>query len=168
MFPEMRRKAQQLPQDETEELLRAGTSGVLALAGENGYPYALPISYVYHEGRLYFHCAPAGHKLTAIARCPRASFCVIAQDDVAPELYTTRYRSVIAFGTIRRLTEEREIITALEALGRKYAPGLDPSAEIARGLGRVCALEMRVDHLTGKEGIELLRLRRKAAERGNL
>ena len=161
MLPEMRRKVQQLPQIETEEILRAGSSGVLALAGEEGYPYALPISYVYHQGRLYFHCAPAGHKLDAIARCPKASFCVIAQDDVVPELYTTRYRSVIAFGTIRQLEDEQARITALDVLGRKYAPDLDPSAEIAGSLHRVCVLEMTIDHLTGKEGIELTRLREK-------
>ena len=161
MLPEMRRKIQQLPQAEAEEILRAGSSGVLALAGEEGYPYALPISYVYHEGRLYFHCAPAGHKLNAIARCPKASFCVIAQDDVVPALYTTRYRSVIAFGTIRQLEDEQAIIAALDVLGRKYAPDLDPSAEIAGSLHRVCVLEMTIDHLTGKEGIELTRLREK-------
>ena len=159
MLPEMRRKTQQLPQTEAEEILRAGTSGVLALAGDEGYPYALPISYVFHAGRLYFHCAPAGHKLDAIARCPKASFCVIAQDDVVPERYTTRYRSAIAFGSIRRLVEEQEMVRALDALGRKYAPDLDPSAEIAKSLHRVCVLEMTIDHLTGKEGIELTRLR---------
>ena len=161
MLPEMRRKIQQLPQAEAEEILRAGSSGVLALAGEEGYPYALPISYVYHEGRLYFHCAPMGHKLNAIARCPKASFCVIAQDDVVPALYTTRYRSVIAFGTIRQLEDEQAMITALDVLGRKYAPDLDPSAEIDGSLHRVCVLEMTIDHLTGKEGIELTRLREK-------
>ena len=161
MLPEMRRKTQQLPRAEAEEILRAGSSGVLALAGEEGYPYALPISYVYHGGRLYFHCAPAGHKLNAIARCPKASFCVIAQDDVVPALYTTRYRSVIAFGTIRQLEDEQAMITALDVLGRKYAPDLDPSAEIAGSLHRVCVLEMTIDHLTGKEGIELTRLREK-------
>ena len=161
MFPEMRRKIQQLPRAEAEEILRAGSSGVLALAGEEGYPYALPISYVYHGGRLYFHCAPAGHKLDAIARCPKASFCVIAQDDVVPALYTTRYRSVIAFGTIRQLEDEQAMITALDVLGRKYAPDLDPSAEIDGSLHRVCVLEMTIDHLTGKEGIELTRLREK-------
>lgn len=159
MLPEMRRKAQQLPPAEAEAILCAGSSGVLALAGEEGYPYALPISYVYHQGRLFFHCAPTGHKLDAIARCPKASFCVIAQDDVVPALYTTRYRSAIAFGAIRRLEEEQAIITALDVLGRKYAPDLDPSAEIAKSLPRVCVLEMTIDHLTGKEGIELTRLR---------
>ena len=161
MLPEMRRKIQQLPQAEAEEILRAGSSGLLALAGEEGYPYALPISYVYHEGRLYFHCAPMGHKLNAIARCPKASFCVIAQNDVVPALYTTRYRSVIAFGSIRRLEDEQAVIKSLDVLGRKYAPDLDPSAEIAGSLHRVCVLEMTIDHLTGKEGIELTRLREK-------
>jgi len=160
MFPEMRRKAQQLPTPEAEEILRTGTSGVLALAGDEGYPYALPISYVYHGGRLYFHCATTGHKLRAIARCPKASFCVIAQDDVVPERYTTRYRSVIAFGRIQALTEEGEILAALDALGRKYAPELDPSAEIAGGLARVCVLEMEIDRLTGKESLELTKLRK--------
>ena len=161
MLPEMRRKAQQLPPAEAEAILRAGSSGVLALAGDEGYPYALPISYVYHGGRLYFHCASTGHKLNAIARCPKASFCVIAQDEVVPALYTTRYRSVIAFGTIRQLEDEQAIIAALDVLGRKYAPDLDPSAEIAGSLPRVCVLEMTIDHLTGKEGIELTRLREK-------
>ena len=161
MLPEMRRKTQQLPQTEAEEILRAGTSGVLALAGDEGYPYALPISYMFHAGRLYFHCAPVGHKLDAIARCPKASFCVIAQDDVVPERYTTRYRSAIAFGSIRRLVEEQEMVRALDALGRKYAPDLDPSAEIAKSLHRVCVLEMEIDQLTGKEGLELASLRKK-------
>ena len=80
---------------------------------------------------------------------------------MVPALYTTRYRSVIAFGTIRQLEDEQAMITALDVLGRKYAPDLDPSAEIAGSLHRVCVLEMTIDHLTGKEGIELTRLREK-------
>ena len=80
---------------------------------------------------------------------------------MVPALYTTRYRSVIAFGTIRQLEDEQAMITALDVLGRKYAPDLDPSAEIAGSLHRVCVLEMTIDHRTGKEGIELTRLREK-------
>ena len=77
------------------------------------------------------------------------------------ERYTTRYRSAIAFGSIRRLEEEQEMVRALDALGRKYAPDLDPSAEIAKSLPRVCVLEMEIDQLTGKEGLELASLRKK-------
>ena len=68
MFREMRRKKQALPPEMSAEILERGTSGVLALSGDDGYPYALPISYVYDGGHIYFHCAKSGHKLDAIAR----------------------------------------------------------------------------------------------------
>ena len=80
MFRDMRRKNQLLPPEEAESILRQGTSGVLSLLGDGGYPYGVPLSYVYHNGRLYFHCAKAGHKLDAIRREGKCSFCVIAQD----------------------------------------------------------------------------------------
>ena len=46
MFQVMRRSRQALSWQETEEILRRGTSGVLALAGAEGDPYAVPLSYV--------------------------------------------------------------------------------------------------------------------------
>ena len=162
MFREMRRKKQLLCREETEAILRAGSAGVLALSGDEGYPYAVPISYVYHEGKLYFHCAKEGHKLDAIGRCPKASFCVIGQDAVEPLQYTTLYRSVIAFGTIRVLEEETEKYAAVEALGRKYAPMDTPQHReeyIKKDWAPLCVLEMTIHHLTGKEGIELTRRR---------
>ncbi len=84
MFREMRRSRQALPQEECTSILDRGTHGVLALAGDDDYPYAVPISYVYADGKLFFHCAKTGHKLDAIARCAKASFCVVDQDQVAP------------------------------------------------------------------------------------
>ena len=165
MFPEMRRKKQQLSNEETEEILRRGSHGVLALHGNEGWPYALPISYVYDEGRLYFHCAAAGHKLEAIAREPRASFCVVDMDEVIPELFTTAYRSAIAFGRLRVLEDREEIVRALEALCGKYSPGLDTAEEIKKHLNNVCVLEMNVEHMSGKEGLELVR--RRNADREN-
>ena len=164
MFREMRRKKQLLLQEETEAILEKGTSGVLALSGDEGYPYAVPMSYVYHEGKLYFHCAREGHKLDAIARCPKASFCVVEQDQVEPLKYTTLFRSVIAFGTIRVLKDEGEMYTAVGALALKYAP-MDTQSHreefIQKDWAPLCVLEMTIDHLTGKEAIELVRARQK-------
>ena len=99
MYPEMRRKKQALSPAACDAILQAGTSGVLALAGADGQPYAVPLSYVYHEGKIYFHCAKAGHKLDLLDQNPKVSFCVIGQDQVVPEQYTTYYRSVIVFRT---------------------------------------------------------------------
>ena len=116
MFRDMRRKNQLLPQEEAEAILRQGTSGVLSLLGDGGYPYGVPLSYVYHNGKLYFHCAKAGHKLDAIRREGKCSFCVIDQDQVVAEKYTTLFRSVIAFGQVRVLEDDGEKRAALEAL----------------------------------------------------
>ena len=99
-FREMRRKRQQLSNEDSVGVLQRATSGTLALLGDNGYPYAVPISYVYSEGELYFHSALSGHKVDAIRNYDKASFCVIDKDDVKPEKYTTFFRSVIAFGKI--------------------------------------------------------------------
>ena len=90
MFREMRRKKQALPKEDCAAILNRGTSGVLALAGDNDYPYAVPISYVYDGEKLYFHCAKSGHKLDAICRNPKASFCVIDQDQIVSEEYEIR------------------------------------------------------------------------------
>ena len=145
MFREMRRNRQALSVEDCAAVLRRGTSGVLALAGENGYPYAVPISYVWDGERLYFHCAKAGHKLDAIRREPKASFCVVDQDLVAPEEYTTHFRSVIAFGVIRILEDDRERRAAVEKLAVKYAPEDSAGrrrAAIDREWPALCMLEM--------------------------
>ena len=163
MFREMRRKRQALPLEQCEEVLRRGTSGVLALSGDEGYPYAVPISYCYDGSRLYFHCAKEGHKLDAIRREPRASFCVIDQDQVVPEEYTTYFRSVIVFGRVTVLEDDGAKRAAVERLALKYAPS--DSAEsrqraIEREWDALCMLEMQVEHMTGKEAIELVRTRK--------
>ena len=162
MFRELRRKRQALSKEACAEILSRGTAGVLALAGDDGYPYAVPISYVCDGENLYFHSAKAGHKLDAIQREPKASFCVIDQDQIMPEEYTTYFRSVIAFGRIRILEDEEEKRAAIERLALKYAP--DDSAEnhrraIDREWNPLCVLEMSIDHLSGKEAIELVKAR---------
>ena len=92
-FREMRRRRQQLSDEESIAILRNGTSGTLGLLGDNGYPYTVPLSYVYADGCIYFHSALAGHKVDAIRACDKASFCVVAQDAVQPQEYTTSRRS---------------------------------------------------------------------------
>ena len=124
------------------------------------YPYAFPISYVYDGEKIFFHSAKSGHKLDAINRNPKASFCVISQDLIVPEEYTTYFRSVIAFGRIRILEEDSEKRAAIEKLAAKYSPGEtaeNRSQTIEREWNPLCMLEMTIDHLTGKEAIELVR-----------
>lgn len=158
MFRGMRRKNQALSREEAAAVLDRGLSGVLALSGDDGYPYAVPISYVYDGGKFYFHCAKSGHKLDALQRNPKASFCVVDQDQIVPAEYTTYFRSVIVFGQLRVMEEGPEKRAAVEKLAVKYAPeDTDAHREgvIDRGWGALCVLEMQVDHMTGKEALEL-------------
>lgn len=162
MFREMRRKRQQLAEAECIEILKKNTSGVLAVSGDSGYPYAVPLSYVYHDNALYFHCAKSGHKLDAINHCGKVSFCVIAQDYIVPEKYTTYFRSVIVFGQAKVMENDEEIHNAIEKLALKYAP--DDSKEnrdamINKEIGAMCMVKIEVEHMTGKEAIELVRKR---------
>lgn len=162
MFREMRRKKQMLSGEECGEILARGTAGVLSLLGDEGYPYGVPMSYVYDGEKLYFHCAKNGHKLDAAAKNPKSSFCVIDQDLVVPEEYTTYFRSVIVFGEIRVLEEEEEKMAAIRKLAVKYAP--EDSEEnwtkvIAKEWAPLCMLEMTAEYITGKEAVELRRKR---------
>lgn len=164
MFREMRRKKQQLSKKECLELLARNTSGVLAVLGDDDYPYAVPLSFVADDDKIYFHCAQSGHKLDAIKRHSKASFCVIDQDQIIPGEYTTYYRSVIVFGRMRMIEDTEEKRTAIEKLAIKYAPSDSDAGRrqaIDREWASLCVLEMKVEHMSGKEAIELIQKRQR-------
>ncbi|MDE5871623.1 MAG: pyridoxamine 5'-phosphate oxidase family protein [Muribaculaceae bacterium] len=155
----MRRIRQLLSQEETVRILESGKVAVWAVAGDDGYPYAVPINYVYHAGCIYVHCARQGHKLDAIRRNPKCSMCIVDKDDVVADEFTSYFRSVIAFGIAEVVEELTEIIEALKWLSCKYCPGIDPSDEIQKFINNVCIVRIRLTEITGKEAIELVRMR---------
>lgn len=173
MFREMRRIAQQISPEECAEVLRRATSGVLGLHGDDGYPYTVPLSFVYQEGgaglgTIGFHCAKTGHKIDAIRRNGKVSFTVIDRDEVMPRERTTKYRSVIVFGRARILEDEQEMRRVANAIGDKYSRGFEElymrETEDTIREGRLCCVEITIDHMTGKIGRELLLERRREGE----
>ena len=157
-FRAMRRKRQQLSEKENISILQKATAGTLALLGDNGYPYAVPISYVFADGKLYFHSALSGHKVDAIRNCDKASFCVIDKDDVQPEKYTTYFRSVIAFGRINIIEDAQEKLETARLLGDRYNPNQEEALrkELEKGLSRMVMIRFDIEHLTGKQAIEMV------------
>ena len=162
MFREMRRKRQLLPHEESIAILEKMTNGTLALHGDEGYPYAVPISYVYADGKIYFHCAMKGHKVDAIMRNEKVSFCVVEQDNIKPAEFTTYFRSVIVFGRAGILTDETEKRAALNLLADKYSHGeAGLSDEITKSSNHLLMVKIDFEHMTGKESIELVREKNK-------
>lgn len=156
MFREMRRNKQLLTQKETEEILINGKTAILGLSGDEDYPYTVPVNYVYDNGKIYFHCAKEGHKIDAIKRNNRVSACVIDKDDVCPEKLTTLFKSVIAFGRARILENEDEIYSSAERLALKYNSDKDfADKEIEKYFNVLCCVEIDIEHMTGKQCIEL-------------
>ncbi len=159
MFREMRRFKQKLEKAECEEILLSGAEGVLALQGDDGYPYAVPLNYIYKDGAIYFHCAKAGHKIDAIKQCDKASFCVINKKDIVQEKYTTFFKSVIVFGRMSEVEDEKEKFDSVKALTEKLCPdykdGIDE--EINKDWSRLNLLKMTVEHMSGKQAIELVK-----------
>ena len=153
MFRALRRKKQALSQEECEAILKRGETCVLALAGDDGYPYAVPVNYCYVEGKVYIHCAKEGHKIDAVRRDPKASLTIIDCAKVLPEEYSTHYQSVIAFGRMRILEEEGEMRRAIEAFSLRHSPKVPEDERervIARWMPSVAVIEFTPEYVRGK------------------
>ena len=155
MFRKMRRGKQILLMEDTVAIMNRCSNGVLACLGDEDYPYAVPLSYVYFNDKIYFHSAKAGHKIDAIIKNPKVSFSVIAEDTILSEKYTTCYRSVIAFGKAR-IVEGDERLEAFEALVEKYSGDQPEEAKHKEitGCSQAYIIAIDIEHITGKEAIE--------------
>lgn len=154
MESKMRRLKQLLDEVSAKEILWSGTNGVLSLVDADMEPYGVPLSYAYDgDNRIYIHSAVKGHKLECIADNEHCSFCVVGQDLVRPEEFTTYFRSVIVKGKIHIVDNREEMMKGLLLLCEKYSPGIDSSTEISRCFGRVAVLRIDIESMTGKEAV---------------
>lgn len=156
MERKMRRIRQELSENESIEILKKGKVAVLAVAGDDDYPYAVPLNYVYDDGNIYVHSALLGHKIDALKRNRKCSVCIIDKDKIVPEEFTSYFLSVIAFGLAEFITADEDKVTALRLLCDKYSPGLNPTDEINKSLKAVMIIRIRLERITGKKSIELV------------
>ena len=154
---EMRRKNQALTREENLAILKKNTAGVLSVLGVDEYPYGVPLSYTYIDNKIIFHGAKSGHKIDAIKKHNKASFCVIDQDIVIPERNSTNYKSVIAFGKIHLAEDENEKAMLLRELTYKYSPMYKENneKEISAEMPYVSVMVLEIEHLSGKEAKKL-------------
>ena len=153
MFRGMRRFKQQLSEEECRKVLSEGKVGVLAVAGDDGYPYTIPLNYQYdtQSGNLYFHGAAEGHKIDSIRRSGKVSFNVLSDPWKAEGEWWRQFNSVTIFGRIRIVEEEALREEELRAIGRKYLPDeTHVEEEMRRDAARACILELCPEHMTGK------------------
>ncbi|HCX04817.1 MAG TPA: 5-nitroimidazole antibiotic resistance protein [Clostridiales bacterium] len=158
MFRDMRRKKQILKKEKINEIMKKNTNGILSCTGDEGYPYGVPVSFVYFNEKIYFHSAKSGHKIDSIKNNSKVSFTVVDKDQIVSEEYTSYFRSVIAFGKAR-LVEGEEWYEGFKELVEKYSGDQPEEAKIKeiKECTRSLIIAIDVEHITGKEAIELVK-----------
>ncbi len=153
MFREMRRIRQQISEEECIDILKGQKRGVLSVMGEDGYPYGIPLDHWYSDkdGHLYFHGAKTGHKIDAIAKNDKVSYCVYDEGYRKEGEWALNIKSVIIFGRMHVVTDEDKKREICIELCKKFTDDEDYiQRELANSFSRVNCLELIPDHMTGK------------------
>ena len=151
MFRELTRKKQKLSYIECKEILKQEVRGVLAVNGDDSYPYALPINYYFDEesNKIFFHSGKVGHKLDAIAKSDKVSFCVYDNGYHKDGHWSLNIRSVIIFGRIRILDDWSEEL--MVKFCKRFTSDMDYiHSEIEKFKNNTAVLCLEIEHMTGK------------------
>lgn len=149
----VRRQDRLLDEAAARELLKNANYGVLSMQAEKGGAYAVPISFVWDENEtIYFHCAPEGQKLRCINLCQQVSFCVVGNEIVIPEKFTTQYESLVIEGRVTVGLSEDERMKALELIIGKYSPDFKESGKkyTGKSFHRTEVIKLKIDQWSGK------------------
>ena len=151
MFIEMRRKDRKLEDNEVVEILKDNNYGILSTVSEDGYPYGVPISYVYFNNSIYFHGAIKGHKFDNISNNDKVSFCVVGQTQILPDKFITKYESVIIFGRAIEVFDDEKDTALLEILN-KYSPDyIEQGKEYTKKASKATRVaKICIEHISGK------------------
>lgn len=152
-FRPMRRFRQQLTEESCREVLETAPRGILAMQGENGYPYAIPLNQYYsrEDGKLYFHGAREGLKLELLQQNPRVCFTVMDEGYVKEGEWALNIRSVVCLGEITAVTEREKILEICGKLAEKFYPTREEARkEVEKAGDRAGLLCMTIHRMTGK------------------
>ena len=153
MFREMRRKKQEITKEECINVLVKEKRGALAVIGDDGYPYTIPLNFYFDEKseKIYFHAAKEGHKIAAIKNNDKVCFTVWNTGELKDGDWAYYVTSVVVFGKAKLVSDDAVIHEKVRALGMKYYPKAEEvDEEIARDLSRVQIVEISIEHMSGK------------------
>ena len=154
MFRDIRRKKNEISKDKALSLLQTARRGVLAVNGDNNYPYAIPINYYYDKeaNKIYFHGAVVGHKIDALNLCDKVCFTVYGNETFKDDEWAPFVQSVVIFGRCHILENSVETKTLLKEFAMKYYPNeMMVDEEITKIGDAAHIFEIEIEHLSGKE-----------------
>lgn len=153
MFRELVRIKQKLSQEECIEILKSEVRGVLSVQGDDGYPYGLPINHFYNEedGKLYFHSGMTGHKMDAMKKDNKVSFCVMDKGTREEGQWWLNIRSIVIFGRVEFIEDREKIYDIARKLSLRFTQDNDYiDAEIKNSGPRTAMFVLTPEHMIGK------------------
>ena len=153
MFRELVRKNKQLSQEECIRLLTEEKRGVLSVLGDDDYPYGMPMNHFYNDedGKIYFHCGNVGHRLEALQKHDKVSFCVYDKGHREDGHWAYKVKSVIVFGRMEIIDDMDKIIDITTKLSYKFIQDDEYiKGEIASSGHRTLLLQLNPEHMCGK------------------
>ncbi len=154
MFRPVRKKINEIKIEEAKKLLHQSRRGVLAVIGDNNYPYAIPVNYLYDEEneKIYFHGSRAGHKVDAIKNCDKVCFTVIGNETIKKETWAPFLQSTVIFGRCHLIQDQSTAMILLKKFAMKFYPNESMvDEEIAVFKKATQMYEIEIEHLSGKE-----------------
>lgn len=153
MFREVARSKQALPKETCIQILKEEKRGMLAVQGDDGYPYVMPLNHWYCEedGRLYFHSGRTGHRVDAMRACDKASFCVIDQGTQSEGNWWLDFQSVIVFGRLEVVEDHERALDISRKLSLKFTQDEQYiEHEVVHSGPGVLVFALIPEHITGK------------------
>jgi len=153
MFRELLRKNQQLSTQDCVQILQNETRGVLSVLGDDDYPYGMPMNHWYNEedGKIYFHCGKSGHRLDALKKHPKVSFCTCDKGFRNEGEWAWKVKSVIVFGTMEVVDDLDKVVEITTKLCYKFTQDeAYIKGEIEHSAHRTLLLKLTPEHICGK------------------
>lgn len=157
MFRELVRKNKLLSNEECIKILKEETRGVLSVLGDDDYPYGMPMNHWYNEedGKIYFHCGKVGHRLDALQRHDKVSFCTYDKGYRNEGEWAWNVKSVIVFGRMEIIDDLDTIADITTKLSYKFTQDDEYIKKEIRESGhKTLLLQLTPEHICGKIVIE--------------
>ena len=154
MFRPLRRQKRAITEEEAKELLLKEKRGVLAVNGDDGYPFAIPIDCFYdrEQEKIFFHGAKVGHKVDSLKKSDKVCFTVYGNEHYKEGEWAPYVQSTVVFGRCRLINDAAETEERVRELARKYYPSEEEiEAEIAKDIRAAQLYEISIEHLSGKQ-----------------
>lgn len=154
MFRPVRKKVNEISVTLAKDLIKKSRRGILAVNGDNGYPYAIPINYLYEEEsqKIFFHGSKAGHKVDSVKKSDKVCFTVYGNEQIKEETWAPYVQSALVFGRCKLIEDEDRAMKVLKDFAMKYYPSESMvEEEMKKAAKAVQMFEITIEHISGKE-----------------